>query len=174
MYVVHANTYRLRRLGLYKWNRKSSYLFQAPLLLLLHAMFDDSQESFYDSPPNVFSTKSPVLKPAPGRISWNAVAPATSMSSFDSPLQPRKCTKIFSPSHHHSSCRAAVKRSLKEIAGFGGGCRRIGRGWNRLTATQHATQEAKQSVQVPTTQLAKMSIDPKFVELTADVLEIFL
>ena len=26
----------------------------------------------------------------------------------------------------------------------------------------------------PTTQLAKMSIDPKFVELTADVLEIFL
>ena len=27
---------------------------------------------------------------------------------------------------------------------------------------------------VPTTQLAKMSIDPKFVELTADVLEIFL
>ena len=28
--------------------------------------------------------------------------------------------------------------------------------------------------EVPTTQLAKMSIDPKFVELTADVLEIFL
>ena len=28
-------------------------------------------------------------------------------------------------------------------------------------------------LQVPTTQLAKMSIDPKFVELTADVLEIF-
>ena len=27
-------------------------------------------------------------------------------------------------------------------------------------------------LQVPTTQLAKMSIDPKFVELTADVLEI--
>ena len=27
---------------------------------------------------------------------------------------------------------------------------------------------------VPTTQPAKMSIDPKFVELTADVLEIFL
>ena len=27
---------------------------------------------------------------------------------------------------------------------------------------------------VPTTQLAKMSIDPKFFELTADVLEIFL
>ena len=26
----------------------------------------------------------------------------------------------------------------------------------------------------PETQLAKMSIDPKFVELTADVLEIFL
>ena len=29
-------------------------------------------------------------------------------------------------------------------------------------------------LQVPTTQLAKMSIDPKFVELTIDVLEIFL
>ena len=29
-------------------------------------------------------------------------------------------------------------------------------------------------LQVPTTQLAKLSIDPKFVELTADVLEIFL
>ena len=28
-------------------------------------------------------------------------------------------------------------------------------------------------LQVPTTQLAKMSIDLKFVELTADVLEIF-
>ena len=27
--------------------------------------------------------------------------------------------------------------------------------------------------QVPTTQLAKMSMDPKFVELTADVLEMF-
>ena len=30
------------------------------------------------------------------------------------------------------------------------------------------------TLQVPTTQLAQMSIDPKFVELTADVLEIFL
>ena len=29
-------------------------------------------------------------------------------------------------------------------------------------------------LQVPTTQLAKMSTDPKFVELTADALEIFL
>ena len=29
-------------------------------------------------------------------------------------------------------------------------------------------------LQVPTTQLAEMSFDPKFVELTADVLEIFL
>ena len=37
------------------------------------------------------------------------------------------------------------------------------------------THTAVSSVlQVPTTQLAKMSIDPKFVELTADVLEIFL
>ena len=30
------------------------------------------------------------------------------------------------------------------------------------------------TLQVPTTQLANMSVDPKFVELTADVLEIFL
>ena len=29
-------------------------------------------------------------------------------------------------------------------------------------------------LQVPTTSLAKLSIDPKFVELTADVLEMFL
>ena len=29
-------------------------------------------------------------------------------------------------------------------------------------------------LQVPTTQLAKLSIDPKFVELTADFLELFL
>ena len=29
-------------------------------------------------------------------------------------------------------------------------------------------------LQVPTTQLAKMSIDPKFVELTADVLSIII
>ena len=29
-------------------------------------------------------------------------------------------------------------------------------------------------LQVPTTQLAKISIDPKFAELTADVLEVFL
>ena len=30
---------------------------------------------------------------------------------------------------------------------------------------------SRAKLQVPTTQLAKMSIDPKFVELTADVLE---
>ena len=30
------------------------------------------------------------------------------------------------------------------------------------------------TLQAPTTQLAKMSIDPKFVELTADVLNVFL
>ena len=30
------------------------------------------------------------------------------------------------------------------------------------------------TLQVPTTQLARMSIDSKFVELTADVLELFL
>ena len=38
-----------------------------------------------------------------------------------------------------------------------------------LTARLRVTDE---QLQVPTTQLAKMSIDPKFVELTADVLNI--
>ena len=37
----------------------------------------------------------------------------------------------------------------------------------------HETKKVIHILQVPTTQLAKMSIDPKFVELTADVLEKF-
>ena len=35
-------------------------------------------------------------------------------------------------------------------------------------------EDDEQEEKVPTTQLAKMSIDPKFVELTADVLKIIL
>ena len=39
----------------------------------------------------------------------------------------------------------------------------------------HYEKTHPQSIlQVPTTQLANMSIDPKFVELTADVVEIFV
>ena len=34
--------------------------------------------------------------------------------------------------------------------------------------------QLNRKLQVPTTQLAKVSFDPKFVELTADVLEMFL
>ena len=76
-------------------------------------------ESFYGSPPDFSLTKSPVLKPDPGRISSNTVLLTTSMSSFDSPLQPKKYINIFS-SWHHSSCRAAMKRLSKKIAGLGG------------------------------------------------------
>ena len=36
------------------------------------------------------------------------------------------------------------------------------------------TTEQMSLLQAPTTQLAKMSSDPKFVELTADILEILL
>ena len=56
---------------------------------------------------------------------------------------------------------------------------------NRSMLSSHAAQEQKKKnrtppkkklthigLGLPTTQLAKMSIDPKFVELTADVLEI--
>ena len=52
---------------------------------------------------------------------------------------------------------------------------------NGQSACQKRTQTDSRYVQTPTcilqgptTQLAKMSIDPKFLELTADVLEIFL
>ena len=55
---------------------------------------------------------------------------------------------------------------------------------SKNTNTYHYSEQEKRSLrikthsysilQVPTTQLAKMSIDLKFVELTADVLEIFL
>ena len=71
-------------------------------------------------PPSNFAlTKSPVLKPAPGRIFLNTLPLAIPTSSVDGPSQPRKHMKIFS-SYHHSSCRAAMKRSLNKIAGLGG------------------------------------------------------
>ena len=39
--------------------------------------------------------------------------------------------------------------------------------------SHHKKTHPHSILRVPTTQLANMSIDPKFVELTADVLEIF-
>ena len=44
---------------------------------------------------------------------------------------------------------------------------------NRIPPIEKKTHQHS-LLQVPTTQLAKMSVDPKFVELTADVLEMFL
>ena len=60
-----------------------------------------------------------------------------------------------------------MKRSLKKIAGFEGGYRRTSQ--DIYIGKTHSCS----ILQVPKTQLAKMSIDPKSVELTADVLEIF-
>ena len=60
------------------------------------------------------------FEPAPGRISWNTLPLATPTSLLDSttsPLQTRKHEKV-DISWHPSSCRAAMKRSIKKIAGF--------------------------------------------------------
>ena len=46
-------------------------------------------------PPNFSSTKSPVLKPAPGRISWNTVFLDTPRSSIVRRLHKRKYTDTF-------------------------------------------------------------------------------
>ena len=79
-------------------------------------------ESFYGSPPTFLETKSPVLKPAPGRIYCNTVPLATPTSSFDRPLQTATCLRMLF-SRHPFSCRAAMmmKRSLKKTAGLDGG-----------------------------------------------------
>ena len=75
-------------------------------------------ESFYGSPPNFSLTKSSVSKPAPRRISCNMVCLDTPTSSIDKPLHTRKCMDTsFSIV---SFRRAAMKRSLKNIAGFWG------------------------------------------------------
>ena len=68
------------------------------------------------SPHNFSLTKSPVLKPAPGRISWNTAPLAAPTSSFDRPLQTRKSLRMLF-SLHPSSCLAAMKRSLMKITG---------------------------------------------------------
>ena len=47
------------------------------------------------APPNYSLTKLPVLKPAPGRTSWNKVPLATPKPSFNSFSQTRKHVKIF-------------------------------------------------------------------------------
>ena len=81
-------------------------------------------ESFCGSPPNFSFTKSPILKPAPGRISLNTVPLATLTSLLDRPLLTRKRLGMRF-SWHPFSCRAAIERSLKNFAGLGGGYRRI-------------------------------------------------
>ena len=45
---------------------------------------------------------------------------------------------------------------------------------NMTILTHYENTHPQSILQVPTTQLAKTSIDPKFVELTAGVLKIFL
>ena len=65
-----------------------------------------------------------------------------------------------------SSCRLSAYKP-----GF---CRLNPGGSHEKTISHHGKTHPHSILQVPTTQLAKMSIDPKFVELTADVLEIFL
>ena len=53
-------------------------------------------ESFYGSPSNLSSTKSPVLKPAPDRISWGLQCHLPSQtSSLDGPLQSRNHSKML-------------------------------------------------------------------------------
>ena len=79
-------------------------------------------ESYYSSPPNVFLPKSPVLKPAPGRISCKTVP----IAPPDAVLRKQENVVINSFSlWQPSSCRAAMKRWLTKIAGFGEGA--IGR-----------------------------------------------
>ena len=78
-------------------------------------VFLPCKESFYGSPPppNFPLTKSPVLKPASGRISRNTVPLATPTLSFDSPFHTRKYVKLcffmasFLVSSGHGMC---VKR----------------------------------------------------------------
>ena len=68
-------------------------------------------ESFYDSPSDFSLTKSPVLKPTPGRISRNTVPLATQTSSFDSPLQIRKDIKLFF--FHNIHLRVGQQRNVR-------------------------------------------------------------
>ena len=53
------------------------------------------KDPFYGSPPNFSLTKSPVSKPAPGRISWNTVSLDTPRSSIVRRLHTRKYTDTF-------------------------------------------------------------------------------
>ena len=86
-------------------------------------------ESFYDSPPNFPSTKSPVLKPAPGRTSSNTVPLATTTSSIDSPLQTRKYVMILVFIATFLACVSISHETFvfEENRWFGGGYRRISR-----------------------------------------------
>ena len=77
-------------------------------------------QPFYGSPTNFSSTKPQVLKPAASRVSRNTVPIATPTSSLDSPLQTKKYMEDTLFVASFLVPRAAMKRSLKKIAGFGG------------------------------------------------------
>ena len=94
-------------------DEKKGYLYRSPPQVTQVARSTVAPQTF-------FNEIAGVLKPAPGRISWNTMPRATSMSSFDSPLQPRIYIKIFS-SLHHSSCRAVHETFVKENRLFGEG-----------------------------------------------------
>ena len=51
--------------------------------------------SFYGSPRNLSLTKSPVLKPAPGRVSSNTASLETPTWPIDRPLHTRKYVETF-------------------------------------------------------------------------------
>ena len=67
----------------------SAYGAPPPDAARLHGDGEHGEVWFYGSPPNFSLTKSSVLKPAPGRISWNTVPLTTRTSSVDSPPQTR-------------------------------------------------------------------------------------
>ena len=80
-----------------------------------------SLKSFYGSPPNVSLTKSLVLKPASGHI-YSAIRYPSPPGRHRSVVlcETRESGNTISP-QHPSSCQAAIKRSLKKIAVWGGG-----------------------------------------------------
>ena len=66
-----------------------------------------------------------------------------------------------------------VDTKCREVCG-GGGFRARQSLCINVMIMKKTHPHSRSILQVPTTQLAKVSIDPKFVERTADVLEIFL
>ena len=76
------------------------------------------ESSFTVAPPTFLQRKSPVLKPVPGRIYWNMVPLATSMSSFDVPSQLRKCVWWYSLNSIVPRVEQPCNACWRKIAGF--------------------------------------------------------